>query len=140
MEPVAAALEPDQMERLAQRYSRAGGPSRASPSPPDPDMLDLGRAIALSGIPDRQIAPCSACHGLQDGSANDLFPTLNGQHAEFTSLQLQLWKDGKRGGSAYSRIMEVIVRNLAPDEIQAVALFYESLPTDARRVTPAAAP
>ena len=90
--------------------------------------MELGRRIATAGVTDRQIAPCRACHGLEEGAQNALFPSLAGQYADYTILQLRLWKQGKRGGGAFAEIMEPIVAGMTDEEMRAVALFYEGLP------------
>jgi cytochrome c553 len=126
MQPVAAALAEDDMRRLARHYSEATPPA-APLAPADAEKMELGRRIAMEGVPDRQVAPCQACHGLENGPQNRLFPALAGQYADFIELQLRLWKQGKRGGGAFSEIMEPIVSGITEAEIEAVAAFYASL-------------
>ncbi len=128
MQPVAAALGEDAMRRLARHYAEAAGEAPDDSENPDADLVTLGRRIAVEGVVDRQVPPCQACHGLEDGPENGLFPALAGQYSEYTILQLRLWKEGKRGGSAFSEIMEPVVANMTEEEMRAVALFYESLP------------
>ncbi len=128
MQPVAAALDGSGIERLARHYSEQSATAPVRAAEADADLLGLGRRIAVEGFPDRQIAACSACHGLEGGPENPLFPALAGQYAAFTILQLTLWKEAKRGGGSYSEIMEPIVADMSPEEIEAVALYYQSLP------------
>jgi cytochrome c553 len=128
MQPVAAALGEEDARRLAEHYAEAAATHEPTP-PADPDRIALGRRIATEGAPERQVAPCQACHGLEGGPQNPLFPALNGQYAEFTALQLRLWKQGKRGGGAFARIMEPIVAGMTDAEIEAAAAFYASLPS-----------
>jgi cytochrome c553 len=127
MQPVAAALDEDQMRRLARHYAARGGPAGGSPPAAGAELLELGRRIAAEGLPERQVPPCSACHGLEDGPLNPLFPSLTGQHSGYLALQLQLWKAGKRGGSAYAEIMAPIAENMREEDMRAVAAFYGSL-------------
>lgn len=127
MQPVAAALEPAQIGRVAGHYAEAAGPLRTS-AEAAPEAIALGRRIATEGIADKDVPACATCHGLEEGPQNRLFPALNGQFAAYTLPQLQLWQEGKRGGGAYSEIMRAVARNMSQDEMQAVARFYESLP------------
>jgi cytochrome c553 len=127
MQPVAGALDPDQMERLARHYAEADG-ARVAAAEPNADVVELGRTIALQGIPERQVPPCTACHGLQEGPVNPRFPALAGQYSAFTALQLRLFKEGSRGGGAFARIMATIAANMTAEQMQAAARFYEGLP------------
>jgi cytochrome c553 len=138
MRPVAAALDEDDMRRLARHYAEPAIRSSDNRREPDAGLVELGRRIATAGITDRQIAPCQACHGLQDGPQNALFPSLAGQYAPYTILQLRLWKQGKRGGSAFSEIMESIVAGMTDEEMRAVALFYQDLTAPSGREREAA--
>jgi cytochrome c553 len=130
MQPVAAALSDDQIRRLAAHYAQAAASTvvEAGQTEAEQELLDRGLEIAAIGAPERQIPACSACHGLEQGPANRLFPSITGQYADYTRLQLGLWKGGKRGGSGYSDIMAAIVANMNEDDMDAVALYYASLP------------
>jgi cytochrome c553 len=133
MQPVAAALGEDDMRRLAHHYAVPAARSAENRGQPDVGLVELGRRIATAGVTDRQIAPCQACHGLQEGPQNALFPSLAGQYADYTILQLRLWKQGKHCGGAFSEIMEPIVAAMTDEEMRAVALFYEGLPGQSTR-------
>ena len=134
MQPVAAALGEDQMRRLARHYAEVAARSSGNGGDPDAGLVELGRRIVTAGVADRQIAPCQACHGLEEGPQNALFPSLAGQYANYTMLQLRLWKEGKRGGGAFSEIMAPIVAGMTDEEMRAVALFYEGLSSPSGRV------
>jgi cytochrome c553 len=135
MQPLAATLDPDEMERLTRHYAKADHSGATPAAEQDGAVVELGRKIAAQGIPERQIAPCSACHGLDEGPQNSLFPTLAGQHSAFTILQLRLFKEGSRGGGAFAEIMGPIAANMTAEEMQAVARFYQDLPA-APRISP----
>jgi cytochrome c553 len=128
MQPVAAALDKGQMRRLARHYATRRGPSGQEATDAAAELVEAGRRIAVEGLAEQQVPPCSACHGLEDGPVNALFPSLTGQHAGYLALQLRLWKEERRGGSAYAEIMAPIAENMHPEDIRAVAAFYRSLP------------
>jgi cytochrome c553 len=128
MQPVAAALDESDVARLAGHYAAQAGEAPAVAAATERRILALGKQLATEGIPERQIAACGTCHGVEDRPENPLFPALAGQYSAFTALQLTLWKEGKRGGSSYSEIMEAAVGNMTPADIEAVSLYYESLP------------
>ncbi len=127
MQPVAAALDENDFGRIARHYAEQAGREPGPASAAEREVLEAGERIATAGIPERQIAACSTCHGLEQGPQNPLFPALAGQYSAYTALQLTLWKEGKRGGSAYAQIMEPVVAGLTPDEIEAVSLYYQSI-------------
>jgi len=126
MQPVAAALDPETIARLARHYAEAAAPP--TPPPVDPGRLALGRKIATEGMPTRRVAACASCHGLEEGPPNPLFPALNGQYADFIAQQLRLWQADRRGGGPYAEVMDKALGAITPEEIEAVSLFYASLP------------
>ena len=129
MEPIAAALDEDEAARLSRHYSGAAAASTSvgTASAAEQSMLDRGLEIAAIGIPGSQVPPCAACHGLEEGPANPLFPALAGQYSGHVSLQLELWKADARGEGAYSRIMQAVAERLSAADIEAVARYYASL-------------
>jgi cytochrome c553 len=76
-------------------------------------------AGAVDGVP-----ACLQCHG--DGPVNRAYPILAGQDAGYLELQLQLFKDGRRGGSEYAHIMRKVVQRLTPEQAAAAAEFFSS--------------
>lgn len=90
------------------------------------ETLALGRRIAEQGLPERKIAACDSCHGPGGIARNQLFPRLDGQPVWYLKTQLELWKDGHRGGTQFSHLMTPIAINMTPEQIEAVSLWYES--------------
>jgi cytochrome c553 len=134
MEPVAANLGADDMQAIARYYAGLppGGP--AAPVTGDPDVA-FGRRIASEGIPARLIPACSECHG-PGRQRNPHYPRLAGQYAGYLQLQLEIYRDKRRGGTKYHEIMHKFVGQLTDDHIRAVSKYYASLPgegSDAQR-------
>jgi cytochrome c553 len=127
MQAVAAALNDQEMRRLADFYAAAADPPKRGDAPAAaPETLEQGRKIAAAGVPERGVPPCASCHSLDGRAAANppLYPALAGQYAEYLQLQLQLWRAGARGGGAYAQIMAAAVRGITDDEIRAVSLYY----------------
>lgn len=81
-----------------------------------------GAAIARSGIPDRDVPACEACHGV--GGRRD-YPRLAGQDADYLLNQLKLFAElGAARGGQRASIMAEVVRGLTPEEMEALADFY----------------
>jgi cytochrome c553 len=103
-------LQPNSGERLPQ----AGRSFRES---------DTGARLVFAGDPQRGIAPCSACHG--PGGYRIGAPALSGQYPEYIERQLGAFAQGIRQNDIYEQ-MRSIARQLTPDEMKAVAVFYGS--------------
>lgn len=129
MQPVAAELDGEEINRLAAYYANLPA-SRSSHAPAGvgdasrKDIVETGRKIANEGVPSEGIPPCLTCHG-QDRST--LFPRLAGQHAAYMAGQLRVWKSGLRDATVPGRIMATVARRLSDDRIQAVAAYFASL-------------
>lgn len=122
MEPIAAGLSTAAIRGLAAYYSSLPAPA-ASPRGRDP-AIERGRAIAGGAAPGRRVPSCLECHG---PGGKPAYPSLSGQPAGYLRLQLELFKDGRRGGSSYAHLMEPVVARLTPGQIEDAALFFESL-------------
>jgi cytochrome c553 len=68
---------------------------------------------------------CFVCHGMQGESASEVFPRLAGQHAEYTTKQLDNFKSGKRKSTA----MADMVAKLTPEDMVALGKYFEKQPT-----------
>jgi cytochrome c553 len=129
MEPIAAGLGVEDMRELAGYYASRPKATPSSPSRPDAQaMLEVGQAIAEGGIPERRVPACSACHGPGTTPRNPIYPELAGQYPEYLALQLMLFRNDVRGGTAYAHIMRMVASRLTPEQIRAAALYYASLP------------
>ena len=126
MEPVAAELTDQQMRELALMFSRQEQPPPAAPTV-DADRIERGRQIALQGVPSQRLPACVDCHGPGTLPRNPVYPSLAGQYPEYLVLQLELFKNKQRGGTAYHRLMHFVASHLTPEQMQDVAQYYSSL-------------
>jgi cytochrome c553 len=120
MSPFAANMSNQDMLDVAAYYSflpRVPS-SHANGSAPAPQ-------IVITGAPMRNIAPCGACHGDVDNKAGS--PWLGGQSAVYIKAQLQAFASGSRRNDI-SQQMRNIARQMTPEEIDAVARYYEAQP------------
>lgn len=97
----------------------AGGPPGAFPA-----MADLGRRIATTGLPSRDIPACDSCHGRGAQRPDAAYPYLAGQPEWYLSEHLRLFRDGVRGGTPYAEIMTKIAVHMTDEQIEAVAAWY----------------
>jgi len=145
MQPVAAALSPDERARVAAWFAgrdalRSDAVVLTADSPPDrtapPDPMQhvedrtddswaRGRRIAVHGLPRQRIPACTSCHGDGGAQAHEAWPRLAGQSEVFLVTQLELLREGVRGGADFEGLMTSVANHQLGDvEIRAVAGFY----------------
>jgi cytochrome c553 len=128
MQPVAAALEPEDRRRLAEHYAGLPAAGHGDAAAVEPEAVARGEELATMGVPERGVPSCADCHGPGGPARNPAYPRLAGQHPRYLALQLELFRRGERGGSAYAHLMEHVVARLRPEEMRDVAAYYGSLP------------
>jgi cytochrome c553 len=129
MQPIAAGLSIEEIQELADYYSRmpAGAPD-AGDTPELLPALERGREIADRGVPAKGVPSCADCHGPGPGPRNSMYPVLAGQFSDYLVLQLELFKARRRGGSAYAHLMHHVADRLSAQQMRDVALYYASHP------------
>lgn len=128
MQPMAVGLSERTMRELARHYASA--PPAAGTQPAESELVRLGAQLARRGNGDRRIPACTHCHGPKQGPRNPAYPLLAGQYFDYLLNQLELWRQGHRGGSEYARLMHSAARRLEGREIRALAAYYASLPPE----------
>ncbi|MCQ4286509.1 c-type cytochrome [Pseudomonas stutzeri] len=126
MQPVAAGLDSQILSELAKHY--AGLPVSVPADGAAPEALARGKELAERGIPERGIPSCVHCHGPKRSPRNPMYPEIAGQYARYLKQQLDLFTAGTRGGSEYTHVMHSAAQRLTPEQIQALADYYASLP------------
>jgi cytochrome c553 len=90
-------------------------------------LINEGNAIYHSGLPDKGVAACVACHG-KHGEGTSQFPRLAGQHADYVMKQLQVFQqtDTRPRGAA----MKAVCANMSDRDMRAVAAYVEVFPPE----------
>ena len=99
------------------------------PGGADPELVSLGESIYRSGVAERGVVACIACHG-PSGRGNPLaaYPMLQGQHATYTANTLRAYAEGTRRSDATSnQMMRTITALLLEDELLAVSSYVQGL-------------
>ena len=99
----------------------------------EPDKVSLGRKVYLGGIAERQVPACSGCHSpTGNGNGPAGYPALAGQHADYVTAQLKMFRKGyedpagrTNGGEA--KIMRTTAFRMSDMEIEAVASYSAGL-------------
>jgi cytochrome c553 len=103
---------------LARFYARQPVPKGIAGNPA---QVAAGQKVYEQGIPGKVVA-CASCHGAQAGGAG-IFPRLADQHAAYIVRQLKVIQTNLRN----SPVMHGIIKNLKPDDMEAVAAYLQSL-------------
>ena len=109
----------DAMIKSVALYYAAQPPAPGRPG--NPALVATGKELFDKGIPARSIPACTSCHGANaDGLAD--FPRLAGQHAKYVVSQLNYIQSLVRKAP----VMHGIVKDLTPEEMQALASYVQS--------------
>lgn len=99
----------------------------------DPEKLALGAKIFRSGVAERNVPACMACHSPTGrGNVPAGFPPLAGQHAQYVADQLRAYRKGYedpagRTNDGDAKIMRTIAFGLSDKEIDAVSSYVAGL-------------
>ena len=116
---IAGGLDDRMIDAVATYYSaQPPAPGRSG----DAKLIAQGKELFEKGAPGRGIPSCSSCHGLQAQGVG-MFPRLAGQHAKYVRKQLEYIQGLVRNAP----VMHGVVKDLTPDEIEAVAVYVQSL-------------
>jgi cytochrome c553 len=92
------------------------------------ELVELGEKIYRSGIEEKGVPACMACHG-PSGKGIELagFPMVSGQHEAYVSKQLHDFSSGARTNDGDSRMMRATAYRLHDSEIEAVSSYIQGL-------------
>jgi len=115
---IAGRLDEKIINGIAAYYAaQPRAPSRTD----DPALVAKGKELFDKGLLDRGIPACATCHGANGEGVAD-FPRLAGQHAKYVAKQLTYIQTLTRAAP----VMHGIVKDLTPEEMQAVAAYVQS--------------
>ena len=113
-------LSDEQIDQLATYFSSQPPPAGVSG---DRRFVEDGRSIFLSGIPDKGVPACSACHGAH-GEGMGAFPRLAGQSADYIVKQLLVFRH--TGQRPRGEVMKTVSDNLSDADMRSVAAFLQA--------------
>ena len=122
---ISRTLTDKQIDELAAYYAAQTLPTQR----PEGSVasIDAGKPIFNAGIVDRQVPPCSSCHG-PHGRGNGNFPRIAGQHADYIVKQLGVFQrtDERPEGA----VMKTVAHKLTPSDIASVAAYLQAMPLE----------
>jgi cytochrome c553 len=126
MMPMATMLSDADMRNVAAFYASKVAKPGVSKSAA---TVALGMKIWRGGIAEKQVPACAGCHGPTGAGIPAQYPRLGGQHAEYVSSELALFRSGQR---ANNPVMMTIAARLSDAEIAAVSDYAEGLNSGSR--------
>lgn len=124
MSLMAKALDEEDLLPLAQFFAQQkkmqGDGSGNNP---------LAKSLYTVGDAQRNIAPCSTCHGINGKGVDGLkpqAPIIGGQEVGYLVKQLEDWRTGERRNSD-GQVMNAVAKALTDSEIQALANYLSGL-------------
>ncbi|MFT4888444.1 MAG: cytochrome c553 [Pseudohongiellaceae bacterium] len=123
MAAMVGSLSPQDMQDIAAWYSS----QQVTLSGADAETLELGQRIYRGGNKELGVAACTACHSpTGSGNAPAGFPSLSGQHVDYTLTQLKSFRSGERANDNAS-MMRSVVERLTDKELEALASYVSGL-------------
>ena len=123
MAGMVVALSDKDMKDLAAYYSSQTPKSMSF----DAELIALGESIYRGGITEARVAACIGCHS-PNGAGNGpaAWPSLRGQHPEYTVTQLKYFQQGVRANDS-GAMMRNIAARMSEKEMQAVAAYIAGM-------------
>lgn len=118
-------LSDEDMKNLAVYYAELPAAAKAVA---DPSLLDRGQRLYRGGDRENASAACIACHGPTGrGNPAASYPSLKGQYATYTAMQLRAYANGTRKSDDPTKVMRDIAATLSEEDIVAVSSYIQGL-------------
>jgi cytochrome c553 len=123
MGPMAEPLSDADIADLAAYFAA----QKLEPGVAGADLVKTGERLYRAGNRATGLPACMACHG-PAGAGNPAagFPSLGGQHAAYTAIQLRAYRSGERGNDRAGMMRSISARITDP-EIEAVSSYIQGL-------------
>jgi len=123
MNGMAAALSDQDIADLATYFSSQDQKAGETPE----GVIEAGEALYRGGDAKRGITSCISCHGpAGKGVGLAGFPVISGQHAEYASSQLKMFRDGSRPNDM-NGMMRGIAEKLTDEDIEILSKYLGGL-------------
>lgn len=123
MTPMVAPLSGQDMEDLAAYFAS----QKTTLGSAKPELIETGQLIYRAGDSLTGVPACMACHGPAGfGNPGASYPSLRGQHAQYTATQLKMFKSEERNNDE-NNIMQMITGSMTNAQIEAVSEYIQGL-------------
>ncbi|WP_198651553.1 c-type cytochrome [Dyella sp. C11] len=128
MNYLLAYLPDSYLREMADYFAAQHAPFPELPRPDvSPEVMGLGKKLAMEGDETRHIPSCAACHGPTLTGVEPGIPSLLGLHSKYISAQLGASRYGTRVITT-SQCMQKVASQLSEEDIAAVSAWLSSLP------------
>lgn len=123
MASMVAALSAEDMKNLGAYYAQQkANPGKASD---DEALIKAGKILYHGGNIENGVPACASCHGPTGAGIPPVYPSLAGQHAEYTQAQLSLFNSGERAND--NGVMQKVLSRMNPQEKRAVSEYISGM-------------
>ncbi len=123
MTAMVASLSEQDMEDLAAYFSS----KKIKTGSAKAELIESGQRIYRSGDNQTGVSACMACHGPAGaGNPGALYPSIAGQHAAYTAVQLKTFKSEERNNDE-NKVMRSIAGPMTNAQIEAVSEYIQGL-------------
>jgi len=123
MTAMVASLSEQDMQDLGAYYAS----QKTTPGSAKPELIETGQLIYRAGDYTTGVPACMACHGPNGaGNPTALYPALAGQHADYTAIQLKMFKAEERSNDS-NNMMRTITGPMTNLQIEAVSQYIQGL-------------
>jgi cytochrome c553 len=123
MGSIAKGLSEEEINAVAQYYANANAPT-ISRRAAAPDLVALGKQLALVGDASARVQNCVSCHGPNGEGLPPTIPFLAGQYRQYIKVQIQMFRKGYRTSAS----MQDVAHALPDQHVEAIAAYFEQLP------------
>jgi cytochrome c553 len=134
MQPIAKAMNAEQIRDVAGYYATLGGGS-ASPAATAAGgggsgaggNAGRGEQLAAKGDESKRVQACANCHGPGGAGEQPIYPYLAGQHANYLTATMGAWKSGARKTDQSGQMVQ-IAHALSDADVAALSAYFSSQP------------
>lgn len=127
MQPIARTLSDSDINSLAKYYAAQQPPLAPSPSPPSPDMVAAGKALAMQGD-NKNVPACFSCHATNGMGNGERYPGIAGEPAAYVVNRLHEFQARAQAGTPKPGSMTEVASKLTDAQIRDVAAYLSVIP------------
>ncbi len=99
MQPIAAGLNDNVLQQLAEHYATLPPIVSRGAAKPVTESIVRGKKLAAIGKREQKVPSCVHCHGPSEKQRNPMYPVLAGQYTDYLALQLRLFYSRRARGN-----------------------------------------
>lgn len=124
MTTFSAPLTPEDMQNIAYYLTQQPLDPKTAATASKEATMERGQKIWRGGLPERNVPACAGCHSANGAGVPGNYPRLSGQHPDYLTEQLKLFRSNDR---ANSKEMRDIADRMSDSDIAAVADYAAGL-------------